>query len=79
MNARGVTSDEAPIGGEREILFNVYCDCLLGLLADFLVAAQAGSPDELEGLVALFRDKLDSAMSRRFGVVGHASVALAGR
>jgi hypothetical protein len=77
-----VTSDElraaltealrrlAPEGGPREIEFNAYCDCLLGLLADFL-AARPETPEEIERLVALFRDKLASAMARR-GCVGHA-------
>ena len=56
----------APIGGAREIPFNAYCDCLLGLLADFLAASpQPESADELERLVALLRDKLAAAMTER--------------
>jgi hypothetical protein len=63
----------APIGSDREIPFNIYCDCMVSLLADFLVAApQPEAPDELvERLVATFRDKLTAAMARR-GVAGHA-------
>ena len=60
----------APIGGDREIPFNDYCDCLLGLLADFLVAApEAHSAEEL---VTTFRAKLTAALAQRQGVAGHA-------
>jgi hypothetical protein len=60
----------APEGGPREIEFNVACDCLVAMLADFL-AARPETPEEIERLTALFRDKLASALARR-GVAGHA-------
>ena len=57
------------LGGDRAISADVYCDCLVGL---FIAASpQPESPDELERLVALFRDKLTAALARR-GVAGRA-------
>ena len=54
---------------KRAISADVYCDCLVGL---FLAASpQPETPEEIEQLVALFRDKLTAARARR-GVVGHA-------
>lgn len=57
------------VGDKRAISADVYCDCLVGL---FLAASpQPETPEEIEQLVALFRDKLTAALARR-GVVGHA-------
>ena len=57
------------VGDKHAISADVYCDCLVGL---FLAASpQPETPEEIEQLVALFRDKLTAALARR-GVVGHA-------
>ena len=60
-----------PPDSEREIPFNEFCDCLIGLLADFL-AASGRTADDIDGLAMLFRDKLEAALARRGCVVGHA-------
>ena len=51
------------VGENRAISADVYCDCLVGL---FLAASpQPETPEEIEQLVALFRDKLTAARRRR--------------
>jgi hypothetical protein len=54
----------APEGGEREINFNVACDCLVTMLADLLVAS-GRTADDIDGLAVLFRERLASALARR--------------
>ena len=60
----------APIGSDREVPFNVYCDVMVGLLADFIAAAPEAH--EIEELVALFRQRLEAALARRDEGAGHA-------
>jgi hypothetical protein len=62
----------APIGGERSVGVNTFCDCLVGMLADLLVAIEPRSDQELDRLTELFHHKLQEAMSLRDGPVGHA-------
>ena len=48
----------------------MWCDCLVGVLADYLAAAPAAH--EVEQLVALFRQRLEAALARRDEGAGHA-------
>ena len=71
-----VLKELAPLGGDREVRLNTYCDCLVGLLADFL-AASGRTSAEVDGLTAVFHQRLtaamaNAAMSKRDGVAGHA-------
>jgi hypothetical protein len=62
----------APLGSDREISFSSYATVLICLLADFLVAAQLETPEEIEQLTATFRERLEDALAKRHGAVGHA-------
>ena len=66
----GSLANVAPLGGERSVPTNFFCNSLIDVLVDMLVGTEL--PAETERLVDLFRAKLMAAMRERYGACGHA-------
>ena len=59
----------APVGSNRSVPINIFCDCLTELIADLLVEAPTTTrvEAEIERLTTVFRAKLLASMG-----LGHA-------
>jgi hypothetical protein len=64
----------APVGSNRSVPINVFCDCLTDLMAGLLIASPEPPETlaEIERLSWLFSDKLTAAVGLQQQPVGHA-------